>query len=140
MKRALLALLVIVALGAVASTVWLKAGRRLSAKTAQFQEDADQLIQGLQEYRKFVGHFPSGSAIDISNALTGQSDSNKKVLIFGSSTRRKNERGELVDPWGTPLQFYFSQNSALIRSAGPNRIFEDSTVPGCDDLYRSETK
>jgi hypothetical protein len=47
-----------------------------------------------------------------------------------------NDKGEIVDPWGTPLQFYFSNNEVLIRSAGPNKAFEDSSVATSDDLYR----
>ena len=114
--------------------------QRVDPLMVEFQSDADQLIKGLQEYRKFMGNYPAGGLVDISNALSGQVDSNKKVLLVATSMRKKNAKGEIIDPWGTPLQFYFSQNSALIRSAGPNRIFEDSTVAGSDDLYRSETK
>ena len=50
-----------------------------------------------------------------------------------------NNKGEITDPWGTPLQFYFSKNGVLIRSAGPNKVWEDSTVPHPDDLYRTDT-
>jgi hypothetical protein len=39
-----------------------------------------------------------------------------------------------------PLQFYFAHNGVMIRSAGPNKVFEDSKTRGTDDLYRTETK
>jgi hypothetical protein len=48
-----------------------------------------------------------------------------------------NDKGEILDPWGTPLAFYFSHNEVLIRSAGPNKVWEDSAVATADDLYRS---
>jgi hypothetical protein len=36
--------------------------------------------------------------------------------------------------------FYFSHNEVLIRSAGPNRVWEDSATATADDLYRSTGK
>jgi len=51
-----------------------------------------------------------------------------------------NDKGEIVDPWGTPLQFYFSHNEVLIRSAGPNKVWEDSATANADDLYRCAGK
>ena len=59
-------------------------------------------------------------------------------LIMG--IQQYHEINEIVDPWGTPLMFYFSHNEVLIRSAGPNRIWEDSATPTADDLYRSTGK
>jgi hypothetical protein len=46
----------------------------------------------------------------------------------------------IVDPWGTPLQFYFSDTEVLIRSAGPSRVWEDTAVPFGDDLHRTAPK
>jgi len=51
-----------------------------------------------------------------------------------------NDKGEILDPWGTPLQFYFSHNEVMIRSAGPNKAWEDSSVATADDLYRCAGK
>jgi hypothetical protein len=51
-----------------------------------------------------------------------------------------NEKGEILDPWGTPVQFYFSSNEVMVRSAGPNKVWEDSAVPLADDLYRCAPK
>ncbi len=53
--------------------------------------------------------------------------------------RRKNlnTKGEIIDPWGTPFRIYFSGDGVLIRSAGPNKRFDDSSVPNPDDIYRS---
>jgi hypothetical protein len=43
----------------------------------------------------------------------------------------------MVDPWGTALRVYFSDSGVLIRSAGPNRRFDDGTVLDSDDIIRS---
>ena len=112
--------------------------RHTDDKIARFNAECDNLILGLQQYKEFVGNYPSGSLVDIARALSGQTE--KRVLILATSKNKKNAKGEIIDPWGTPLQFYFAQNSVLIRSAGPNKVFEDSSVPTADDLYRSETK
>ena len=104
----------------------------------EFHNDASNLIEGLQQYKEFVGAYPSGNTAEISRALSGQTE--KKVLILATSKNKKNAKGEIVDPWGTPLQFYFAHNGVMIRSAGPNKVFEDSSVATSDDLYRTETK
>lgn len=122
----------------LALAIWLSApylAQKTDAKVAKFNEDAESLILGLQQYKEFTGSYPAGSLVDISKALTGRAD--KKVLILVSRKSELNTKGEIVDPWGTPIQIYFSNNAILIRSAGPNRVFEDSQNPRTDDLYRS---
>ena len=58
------------------------------------------------------------------------------AILVGRKTE-VNEKGEYVDPWGTPLRIYFSDNGVLVRSAGPNRRFDDSTSMEFDDFVRS---
>jgi hypothetical protein len=137
--------LVVLIAGLVVLTVALLVVRshwrqRVDPQTAEFLADAEQLAKALQEYRKFVGAFPSGSGVDIANALSGQSDSNKKVLVLASSLKKRNPQGEITDPWGSAVQFFFSAGTVLIRSAGPNRAFEDSSHPATDDLFFADTK
>jgi hypothetical protein len=93
---------------------------------------------GIQQYREFVGSYPTGNNAQVVKALTGQTE--KKVLILAVRRASLNDKGELVDPWGVPLQFYFSNDEVLIRSAGPNKVWEDSSTPNADDLYRSVGK
>ena len=127
----LLIAILIVAISFIAHYV----SQRPDPKVVKFNEDAEGLIFGLQQYKEFVGNYPSGTLVDISKALTGQTD--KKVLILVTRKSSLNTKGEIVDPWGTPIQIYFSNNAILIRSAGPNRVFEDSKTLQTDDLYRS---
>ena len=133
-----LAGVVFVLLVALAVLFWSFKGRaaRLNPKVNEFHEDANHLIAGLQQYKEFVGNYPTGDCVEISRALSGQTD--QKILIVATSKNKKNAKGEIVDPWGTPLRFFFGENSVFIWSAGPNRVFEDSTVPAADDLFRSE--
>ena len=110
----------------------------VNAKTdphAQFNKNAENLILGLQQYKEFTGAYPVGSNLSITKAMMGHSD--KKVLILSIRQSDLNDKGEIVDPWNTPFRFYFSGNEVLIRSAGPNRVWEDDDQPQSDDLYRS---
>ncbi len=109
--------------------------RHLAPKVAEFNDETSNLLQGLQKYKEFIGSYPAGNNLDVARALSGQS-ANKIMIILATKIPR-NTKGEFLDPWDTPLQFYFSGNSVLIRSAGPNKVWEDSTVPNGDDLFRS---
>jgi len=138
MKKALA--LALVAVGAV-SVLLLVSGwtlKRQDPKVAKYNADCDNLILGLQQYKEFVGTYPTGNNKGIANALLGQTD--KKILILAVRRSDLNDKGEIMDAWGTPLQFYFSHNEVMIRSAGPNKAWEDSATPEADDLYRCAGK
>ena len=61
----------------------------------------------------------------------------KSLIILVGRKQNVNSKGEIVDPWGTPLRIYFSGEGVLVRSAGPNKRFDDSTVLNSDEYYRS---
>ena len=73
--------------------------------------------------REFGGRFggnPEGTNAEIAKALDGGNV--KGVRFLDPEDVRLNEKGELLDPWGTP--YFFHQLSARemeIRSAGPDR-------------------
>lgn len=134
MRKLLTAVLVVIILGGALWAAKAFSFRRLDQKAAKFNQDADNLILGIQQYKEFVGTYPGGNNIAIAKALLGQTE--KKVLILAVRKSDMNDKGEILDPWGTPLQFYFSHNEVMIRSAGPNKVWEDSAVQFGDDLYR----
>ena len=134
MKKALTIILIVVAVGGV---LWMAKGwtvKRTDPKLVKFNADCDSLILGIQQYKEFTGSYPTGNNAQITKALLGRSD--KKVMILSVRHADMNDKGELLDPWGTPVQFYFSHNEVMIRSAGPNKAWEDSATPTADDLYR----
>jgi hypothetical protein len=138
MKKTFVAVVLLVL---VSGALWVAKGwtvRRLDPKVAKFNQDSENLILGIQQYKQFVGSYPEGNNIAIARALLGQTD--KKVLILAIRRSDLNDKGEILDPWGTPVQFYFSHNEVMIRSAGPNKIWEDSAVQLGDDLYRTAPK
>ncbi len=136
MKRTIV--IVAIVLG-VAGVLWVAKAwtpRRVDPKILKFQTDSDNLILGLQQYREFVGSYPTGNNATIAKALLGRTD--KKILILAVRNKSDiNDKGEILDPWRTPFRFYFADNEVMIRSAGPNRVWEDSDVPTCDDLHRT---
>lgn len=138
MQKIVTALLAIAVLAGTGFYVAHRVGQRPSPEALRFIQDSDALLEGLQAYRKFTGGFPTGTALDIANELSGKSE--KKVLVLATKADTRNAKGEIVDPWGTPVQFFFGSTSALIRSAGPNRTFEDTAAPGSDDLLRTDAR
>lgn len=138
MQKALIAMLAAALVVTLGFLIKNALGNRPTAETLAFTKQADDLIEGLQAYRKFVGSFPNGSSADIANDLSGKSE--KKVLVMAARQENRNPKGEIVDPWGTPIQFFFSPSTVLIRSAGPNRTFEDASNPGSDDLFKTDAR
>lgn len=108
---------------------------RSTEQTAKFNEDVDNLFYALQQYKERVGSYPVGNNAEIARALQGSNS--KSLIIVVGRKQNLNNKGEFVDPWGTPLRIYFSGEGILVRSAGPNKRFDDSTVPNPDDYYRS---
>ena len=122
----------------IAGPVWTGRARtplRVHARTSKFNEDVENLFVGLQKYKERVGSYPVGGNAQVAKALSGENS--KNIIILVGRKTELNEKGEYVDPWGTPLRIYFSQEGILIRSAGPNRRFDDSTVLEADDFIRS---
>ena len=135
MRKILIAIGVLTVIAGIiwASRAW--STWQVNARTAKFNEDVENLFIGLQKYKEVVGAYPLGSNAQIAKALKGSNS--KNVIILVGRKNELNEKGEIVDPWGVPLRIYFSDNGVLIRSAGPNRRFDDSTVMEADDFIRS---
>jgi len=135
MKKVLAIVVVVLGIGGAlwAAKAWTP--RRVDPKILKFNADSDNLILGLQQYREFVGSYPTGNNVTIAKALLGRGE--KKVLILAVRKSDMNDKGEILDPWGTPLRFYFADNEVMIHSAGPNKVWEDSNVQTADDLYRT---
>ena len=135
MKKVLLliGLIALVVAGGWAYQGWSKI--QASARTTKFNDDVDNLFVALQQYKERIGSYPVGNNAEIAKALLGGNSKNLIILVGRKSDL--NSKGEIVDPWGTPLRIYFAGEGILVRSAGPNKRFDDSTVLNPDDYYRS---
>src|ERR1019366_924564 len=81
MKRILA--IVIIVLG-VAGVLWVAKAwtpRRVDPKVLKFNTDADNLILGLQQYREFVGSYPTGNNVTIAKALLGRTEKECRVRL-----------------------------------------------------------
>lgn len=82
-----------------------------------------------RQYNQMFG----GNPVGINSEITGQlSGDNPKHINFLNSEdgMRINEKGELIDPWGTPYFFHqLSGTDMEIHSAGPDKLMWTS-----DDL------
>src|SRR4026207_999972 len=103
----------------------------------QFNSEVDNLFEAFHQYKHYVGAYPEGNNAQIAKALL-QGENPKKIIILAVKKAELNAKGEIVDPWGTPLKIYFANNEVLIRSAGPNKQFDDSKSGLIDDYYRSD--
>jgi type II secretory pathway pseudopilin PulG len=136
MRKVLLTVLVLAVLAAGGAIAMSRSNAlsKLEPNANRFQEQAESLILGLQQYKEFMGTFPTGSNAEITRSINGQGD--KRVLILVGRKGEVSPKGEIVDPWGTPIQIFYSHDGVLIRSAGPNKVFEDSKV-NSDDIFRT---
>jgi hypothetical protein len=135
MKRVLLIIVILAIIGGAGWGFQSFSAFRVNARTTKFNEDVDNLFYALQQYKERVGAWPIGSNAEIAKALMGNNA--KNLIILVGRKQDLNSKGEFVDPWGTPLRIYFSGEGILVRSAGPNKRFDDSTVLNQDDYYRS---
>jgi hypothetical protein len=102
-----------------------------------FNAEVDNLFDAFHQYKTHVGSYPSGNSVEIAKALL-EGQNPKKIIILAVKKADLNAKGEIVDPWGTPLKIYFANNEVLIRSAGPNKQFDDSKAGLVDDYFRSD--
>jgi hypothetical protein len=99
--------------------------------------EVDQLFEAFHKYKTIVGRYPSGNNAQIAKSIR-EGDNEKHLMIMAVRDSQLNAKGEIIDPWGTPLKIYFAQNEVLIRSAGPNKQFEDAKATLTDDYFRSD--
>lgn len=132
---------IVYCLGLIALLVGIVSGVRMfsvyqaNARSKEFNRDVNSLFLALQKYKERTGTYPRGSNAEIAKDLNGEND--KNLIIMVGRDISKNTKGEFVDPWETPLRIYFSDSGVLVRSAGPNRSFDDTTVVEFDDILRA---
>ena len=84
------------------------------------QQEAEAIALNLRHFGQRFGGNPTGTNAEIVKTLNGGNP--QGVRYIPQENLRLNDRGELIDSWGTP--YFFHQLSAQemeIRSAGPDR-------------------
>jgi len=82
----------------------------------------------IHDYRSLTGENPVGTNAEIMAATMG---GNPKQAKLGPPEGVKlNEKGELLDRWGTPYFFHqLSHDHMEIRSAGPDKVLWTADDP-----------
>jgi hypothetical protein len=89
--------------------------------TGKVAIEVDKVGLMLRDYRTRMGENPFGTNAEIMKAVMG--DNPKQARLGPPEGQQLNEKGELVDRWGTPYFFHqMSRTDMEIRSAGPDRI------------------
>ena len=86
----------------------------------EFQQ-MEELALNIRHFGQRFGGNPTGSNAEITQALNGGNE--KRAIYLPANLKHLNEKGELLDPWGTP--YFFHSNSATdteVRSAGPDKV------------------
>jgi hypothetical protein len=74
-----------------------------------------------RQYSDRFGGNPVGTNLEITRALNGKNPG-KVVFLKPEDGMRVNDRGELIDNWGTPFFFHQLSGTVMeIHSAGPDR-------------------
>ena len=82
----------------------------------------DNMRHAIRDYGAMFGGNPVGVNAEITSQLSGHNPKQAN-FIRPEDGMRINEKGELVDPWGTPYFFHqLSGHETEIRSAGPDKI------------------
>lgn len=88
-------------------------------------KDIDDVQFMLRDFRTRIGGNPEGTNAEIMRAVMGANRVQAKLGPRDGQTL--NEKGELLDRWGTPYFFHqLSKNEMEVRSFGPDRTMYTS--------------
>jgi hypothetical protein len=96
--------------------------------------ETSQIRAALQTYEVTFGALPAGDSSAVFRALRG--DNPQKIVFLQCRAESVSPDGGMLDPWGTPYRIYVSGKEPLVRSAGPNKQFDDSGRREFDDYIR----
>ena len=82
----------------------------------------DNVRHAIHDYGAMFGGNPEGLNSEITSQLNGHNPKQAN-FIQSDAGMRINEKGELIDPWGTPYFFHqLSSKEMEIHSAGPDKM------------------
>jgi hypothetical protein len=102
--------------------------RTLTGQNPSIAAAFDQINLMFRDYRTITGENPVGTNAEIMKAIMGGNP--KSAMLGPPQGQQVNDRGELLDHWGTPYFFHqLSKDLMEIRSAG-----EDQRMWTGDDI------
>ena len=104
----LILLVLVVGIGAVWG--WTAANKWTKDKPVrELYAEVDNLFEAFHQFKVHVGSYPIGNNVEIARSLL-EGNNPKKIVILAVKKAELNAKGEIVDPWGTPLKIYFANN------------------------------
>jgi hypothetical protein len=95
-----------------------------ASKKVMCRIELSDLRTALNAYHDKYSNYPIGENSNIVSALAGD---NSQKTVFLNFRRTMEHPNEMVDPWETPYQIeFFQQTNFVIRSAGKDKIFGDA--------------
>ena len=97
-----------------------------NARSYNSSAKAAALEYALGRYHSEFKSYPTGTHKEIVESLFGKNSRNRPYLNPHIAAFR-NEQGEIVDDWGTPLRIdlFGEEQPPRALSAGPNKLFGD---------------
>lgn len=131
--------ILLIVVGTLGALIFATYDSKTICTISRIDADMSALKIALMAYNMEYNSLPLGDNKQICAALAG--DNPKKIRFIELSKPQIAPNGEFLDPWGTPYKFYISKGELLIRSAGKNKVFEDSSYKTTsDDYYKSTAK
>jgi hypothetical protein len=94
-----------------------------ASKKVMCRIELSDLRTALNAYHDKYSNYPSGQNSNIVSSLAGD---NPQKVVFLNFRRTMEHPNEMADPWETPYQIqFFQQTNYIIRSAGKDKIFGD---------------
>ena len=91
-----------------------------------------EISAAIRNYQSELGGEPPLAPADFFAALRGNNPKGFSFLVPDRYPESKS--GIRRDEWGTPYQVFRGTDGLLIRSAGHNKVFDDLSTTGGDDM------
>jgi len=87
-----------------------------NSAVAELKEELPQIELAFEKYKSDFGRYPDGDSSEIAHQLIGKNSMGK--AYFSS---RSTVEGFILDPWGRPYRFSYSNNKPVIQSPLPDQ-------------------
>lgn len=133
MKRVVIIGIAILAAFLIAAMIYVQY-RLSAAKQSIASLQIHALHQSIRAFENEYGMSPNGgNAATITLLTTPTNMQGHSVVFLILDKSSLNQKGEMVDPWGTPYRIDARDKGQLeIQSAGPNKVFGDNDDIGSD--------
>ena len=101
-------------------------------RTQREHNNLMEIDSAVRSYQTELNEEPPAGSADFFNSLRGN---NPKGINFLVPDRTPTSHsGIRCDSWKNPYQVFRGTDGWLIRSAGPNKTFDDLSIKGLDDM------